>query len=89
MPKIMHVEVAISLPADEFEEAAAKLKIKPAFDTFVTALRDAGVKFDQELKTLETRAKPATGTGARRGRKPRAQSADGAQQPANPAALVS
>lgn len=70
MPKTMYANVAIDLPTDEFEEAATKVKIKPAFDAFLSALHDAGVTFAHELKTLETRAKPAT-AGARRGRKPR------------------
>ena len=66
----MHASVCIDLPADEFDEAEAKLKVKPLWDAFLVGLLDADIVCASRLETLETRAKPAT-TGAKRGRKPR------------------
>ena len=82
MPKIMHAAVSIDLPVDEFEEATAKIKVKPAWDVFLKSLKDAGVLFKHELVTNETKAR--TASGAKRGPKPRA-----AATPASGEAAVS
>lgn len=77
MPKIMHASVAIDLPADEFEEAVTKLKVKPAWDNFLKALKEAGVNCKHELLTNETKAKAAS-NGAKRGRPAKVTAAVGA-----------
>lgn len=64
--KQMHASVCIELPTDEFDEAAAKLKVKPIWEAFLKALLDCDIAAETKLETVETRAKPAT-TG-RRGR---------------------
>ena len=70
----MNINVAIELPANEWEEAEAKVALKPIYDQLVTALNSAGVKFQPSLDTATTRAKTAP-TGAKRGRKPKGQPA--------------
>ncbi len=68
----MHANVCIDLPADEFEEAAGKLKVKPVWDAFLKALLDAKIVHVAKLETIESRAKPVTLASKRRGR-PRLQ----------------
>lgn len=70
--KVMHISIAIDLPANEWDEAAAKIAIKPVYDAFVRSLADAGIAFRGAIDTVETRAKPAAANGgAKRGRKPK------------------
>lgn len=68
--KQMHASVTIDLPAEEFAEAEAKLKVKPMWEAFLKALTDAGIDHEAKRETVETRAKAAR-TGAKPGRKPR------------------
>lgn len=70
--KQMHASICVDLPADEFEEAAAKLKVKPMWDAFLKALLDAKIAHVAKLETIESRAKPVPMVGKRRGR-PRLQ----------------
>jgi hypothetical protein len=63
---MLHAAVQIALPPDEFEAAAAMTKVAPVWTAFVSALTDAGFKFDRELKTSETKA-----TGPKRVRRGR------------------
>lgn len=92
MPKQMFATIQITLSDDQFQAAEQMIAFKPLWDGLLRDLRAAGENekdqrvFSTKLEIIETRAKPAAGTGAKRGRKPK--SADGAQQPANPAALV-
>lgn len=77
--KVMHISIAIDLPADEWDEAAAKIAIKPVYDVFVRSLADAGIAYRGVIDTVETRAKPvAANGGAKRGRKPKRPVAEGA-----------
>lgn len=64
--KQMHASVCIDLPADEFEEAAAKLKMKPIWEAFGEALAETGLVYLVKLETLETRAKPVPTNGRKR-----------------------
>jgi hypothetical protein len=80
--KTMHASVCIDLPADEFAEAEAKMKVKPIWDAFLASLLDAGIVATSKLETLETRAKPAT----KRGRKPRIVAVQGVTDPPGEAA---
>jgi hypothetical protein len=68
--KQMCASVIIDLPAEEFAEAEAKLKVKPIWEAFLKSLSDAGIDHEAKRETLETRAKPVR-TGAKPGRKPR------------------
>lgn len=86
MPKQMFATIQLTLSDDQFEAAKQLLDFKPSWDRLLAELAKIGAI--QKLEMIETRAKPAAGIGAKRGRKPRAAQADGAQQPANPAALV-
>ncbi len=70
----MYCSVCIDLPADEFEEAAAKVKIKPLWEALIAGLQATGLPHHMKLETLEVRAEalrhrqdaraPQAGSGA-------------------------
>lgn len=66
MPKLMHISVAIELPADEWEEARQKVALHPLWTEFIGALNAAGIKFQNAIDTVETRTKPAATNGRTR-----------------------
>jgi hypothetical protein len=67
--KQMHASVCIDLPSDEFDEAAAKLKVKPLWEAFLKALIDGAIVAETTLETIETMARPSAKLhGAKRGR---------------------
>lgn len=68
--KQLHAAIAIDLPADQFEEAAAKLAFKAPWDAFLDGLVSVNIKHTVQLDTTEVRTKTLP-TGAKRGRKPK------------------
>lgn len=66
----MHVLAVIQLPDDEFEEAAAKVALKQAYDAIHNILTEAKVTFTLKHETLRVKPQPK----AKRGRKPKATS---------------
>ncbi len=82
MSKVMHITVTIELPDDEWNEAAQKVALKPAWDAFATALTEAGIQFKGSMDTVSVRAKRAkTATSTTRGRRPRIAAVQGADVP--------
>ncbi|HEY4152169.1 MAG TPA: hypothetical protein VGM38_02495 [Pseudolysinimonas sp.] len=73
MPRQFVLECLVDLPPDAFDQAEIIAKIKAPWATLVEALNDSSVNFQQKSEIMEVRAKPAT--GAKRGRKPKAQPA--------------
>lgn len=88
MPKQLCLSAIIDVPDDFFDAAELTTRIKPSWQQLCSELKQAGVRYEVKQDLIETRAKSVAGSGAKRGRKPK-PNADGAQQPANPAALVS
>jgi len=66
MPKQMFATVCINLPADEFDEADTKLKVRPLWLAWVKSLSDAGIEATAKLETIESRTKPAATNGRTR-----------------------
>jgi hypothetical protein len=71
MPRMLHAGITVTLPPDEFAAAEVMTKLQPHWATFIAAAKEAGARFEQELKTSETKA-----PGPRRTRKPRPPSAE-------------
>ena len=67
----MYCSVCIDLPADEFEEAAAKVQIKPLWEALIAGLQATGLAHHMKLETLEVRAKRSDIGKTRPARKPR------------------
>jgi hypothetical protein len=73
MAMTLHAGISIRLPEDEFDAADMMVKIRPLWRTLTDALKEAGIKHDQELKTSATKrpgaASGTTSNGTRRTRR--------------------
>ena len=69
MTTTLHAGISIALPSDEFDAAELLVKVRPLWRSLTEGLKEAGVKYDQDLKTSAS-AKPRTANagGGRRGR---------------------
>jgi hypothetical protein len=54
---MLHAGITVTLPADEFAAAEMMTTLAPHWATFIAAVKEAGARFEQELKTSETKAK--------------------------------
>jgi hypothetical protein len=73
--KTMRATVYVSLPDDEFAEAAVKLKVKPVWDKFLADLKDSEVEYSSKLETTWARTRPTAGIAPKRGRSRRRSTA--------------
>jgi hypothetical protein len=57
MPRTLHAAITVQLPVDEFEAAAVMSTIAPHWAAFTKELTEIGIRYSQELKTAETKAR--------------------------------
>jgi hypothetical protein len=74
--KQLHLSVMLDVPDDLFKSAEALMTIKPAWETFLSALQNSSssVKFDAASEWISTpsiNGRPVAVTPTKRGRKPR------------------